>query len=95
MVTAVLCAVSVALTLGIGLLIVFLAHPQRLNARKRYAVHMKPGQGATIEGLLVASSRGEFRLLDAVILESADQSHSLANPVRVLRENVYCLEELE
>jgi hypothetical protein len=88
-------AVIALLALLIGFCGAFWASSWRRKVKRTYAVHMKPGCGPTVEGLLVASSRREFRLLNVTLLESADQSHALANPVRVLRENVFCLEELE
>lgn len=62
---------------------------------RRYALHMKPGQGPTIEGLLVRRTRRSFVLINAALAEAADRSHSLAGHVEVLRENVYCLQEIK
>jgi hypothetical protein len=61
---------------------------------KRYAFHMKAGM-PTIEGLLVKRTRHAFILIKAQILEAADRTHDLGGHVEVLRENVYCLQELE
>lgn len=55
---------------------------------------MRPGCGATIEGLVVKRTRRSFVLIDAEILEGEDRTHELAGHVEVLRENVYCLQEL-
>lgn len=65
-----------------------------MKTNKRYALHMKPGCGPTIEGLLVKRARREFVLLDASMLEDADRTHDMAGHVTVPRENVYCLQEI-
>jgi hypothetical protein len=64
------------------------------NTAKRYALHMKPGCGPTIEGLLVRRTRREFVLIAAQMLEDADRSHEIGGHVTVPRENVYCLQEI-
>jgi hypothetical protein len=63
-----------------------------VGTKRRVALHMKPGCGPTIEGLLVKYHRraGEYELIDAEMLEDADRTHSIAGPVFVHRENVYC-----
>lgn len=63
-----------------------------VGTKRRVALHMKPGCGPTIEGLLVKYHRraGEYELLDAQVLEDADRTHDIAGPVFILRENVYC-----
>lgn len=61
---------------------------------KRYALHMKDGM-PTMEGLLVKRTSRAFILITAQILEAADRTHDLGGHVEVLRENVYCLQELE
>lgn len=65
-----------------------------LNIVKRYALHMKPGCGPTVEGLLVKRTRREFVLMDAQIVESADRTVDVAGYYTVLRENVFGLQEL-
>ena len=62
--------------------------------KKRYAVHMKADM-PTIEGLLVSRSRTELVLIDVEVLQDAQRSHALSGRVRVPRENVYCLQELQ
>lgn len=66
-----------------------------VRTRKRYAVHMKPGSGPTVEGLLVRRGRDRFVLIDVQLLEAADRTHALSGRVEVLRENVFCLQELQ
>jgi hypothetical protein len=71
-----------------------------VSTKRRVALHMKPGCGPTIEGLLVKYHRRGRRpaheastshlLIDAEMLEDADRTHSIAGPVFVHRENVYC-----
>jgi hypothetical protein len=63
-----------------------------VGTKRRVALHMKPGCGPTIEGLLVKYHRraGEYELLDAQMVEDVERTHSLGSPVFVLRENVYC-----
>lgn len=65
-----------------------------MKTKRRYALHMKDNM-PTIEGLLIKRLRREFILLDATLLEDADRTHSMAGPVTVLRENVFCLQELK
>ena len=62
-------------------------------AKRRYALHGKPGL-PTFEGLLVRRTPNYFVLVDASILEAADQSHDVQGRLEVLRENVLCLERL-
>lgn len=62
--------------------------------KKRVALHMKDNT-PTIEGLLVNASRREFVLINAEILQDAQSTHPLGGHVRVPRENVYCLQELQ
>jgi hypothetical protein len=63
-----------------------------VGTKRRVALHMKPGCGPTIEGLLVKYHRraGEYELIDAQILRGRRPDAQLAGPVFVLRENVYC-----
>jgi hypothetical protein len=56
---------------------------------------MKPGSGPTVEGLLVRRGRDRFVLIDVQLLEAADRTHALSGRVEVLRENVFCLQELQ
>lgn len=65
-----------------------------LSKNRRYALHMKPGCGPTIEGLVIQRTRREFVLLGAQLLESSDRTVDLGGHVFVLRENVFCLQEL-
>lgn len=65
-----------------------------VGIKRRYAFHMKDGL-PTIEGLLVKRTRRGFLLVKAEILEAADRTHDLGGHVEVLRENVFCLQELE
>lgn len=60
--------------------------------KRRFAFHMKPGCGPTMEGLLVKYHRriAEFELLDAKLVETEDRSTSIAGPVFLPRENVFC-----
>jgi len=62
--------------------------------KRRYALHMLNG-APTIEGLLIRKLRHEFVLIDAKLLEGEDRTHSMAGPVTVLRENVFCLQEIK
>lgn len=66
----------------------------RMKRNQRYALHMKPGCGPTIEGLLVKRTRSEYVLLLATLLEDTDRTHDMANHVGIPRENVYCWQEL-
>ena len=65
-----------------------------VGTARRITLHMKPGCGPTIEGLLVKRSRREFVLIKAEILEDADRTHDMGGHVTVPRENVYCLQEM-
>lgn len=73
-----------------GVLVVVSGRRRRF---RRVALHMKPGHGPTVEGLLVLRTAREFHVRDASIV-GADGDTRLANPARVLRENVFGYEVL-
>lgn len=45
--------------------------------KRRYALHMKPGHGATIEGLLVGRTRRSFVLINAEMLETPERTQEM------------------
>lgn len=66
----------------------------KLGVWRRYALHMKPGHGPTVEGMLVRRTRRAFVLMNATVREDADRSYDLAGTIEIPRENVYGLQEL-
>lgn len=92
MVILLLAALAGALLGGFGS---YLAVSGRRKRLRRVAIHMKPGYGPTVEGLLVAKTHREFHLIKAEMLIGPDDTTELANPLRVLRENVFGFEVLE
>ena len=61
--------------------------------KKRFAFHMRDDL-PTIEGLLVKTTRSEFVLLGASIVQDKDTSHELSGHVFVQKTNVYCRQEI-
>jgi hypothetical protein len=62
---------------------------------RRITLHMKPGCGPTIEGLLIKRTRREYVLIKAELLEDTERTHDMGGHVTVLRENVFCIQEMQ
>lgn len=65
-----------------------------MKTSKRYAFLMKPGCGPTIEGLLVGRTRREFVLIGAEVINGPGDVQEMGSEVTLLRENVFCLQEI-
>ena len=61
--------------------------------KKRFAFHMRDDL-PTIEGLLVRTTRSDFVVLGAQVLQDKDTSHELSGHVFIPRRNVYVRQEI-
>ena len=61
--------------------------------KKRFAFHMRDDL-PTIEGLLVRTTRSDFVVLGAQVLQDKDTSHELSGHVFIPRGNVYVRQEI-
>lgn len=84
------------LILGLGVALAVLAAGFWVWKRrvKRYALHMKHG-APTITGLIVHRGLRRFVLIRAELEEGEDQTQLMGGHVEVLRENVFCIQEIE
>lgn len=67
---------------------------QRFRPARRFALHMKGGM-PTITGVIVRRGPRRFVLIAAELEQDADSTHTLGGHVEVLRENVFCLQEIK
>lgn len=76
------------------LLVLITAFWLRGRRVKRYAFHMKNG-APTITGLVVRRGVRRFVLIKAELERDADSTQPMGGHVEVLRENVFCVQEIK